>query len=163
MTDLAERIASISNAMGLDDKDEALLWRYLHELPPGVKPSANVLHVLSNLAETQPVIATAYKWRAEMPSRFYTDKQKMLSRFGFDLRANGEHKILGGVLVEDIDRFIAGLVDLHQAQCFKSWFNRVTACLREDGVNWEPPLSTDIIVEITVVSTSIEKKLRQFM
>lgn len=161
--DMAVRLARLSSAMGLDDEDENLLWRYLGELKAGQKLEPEILHVLVNLAETQPVVVTSYKWEARMPMRFYNDKQRKLAKFGFHLRSKEEKKMATPVFVSDMANFRTNLEAFYRHQCFVEWFERITSCLRDDGVNWEPPTDNDVELELTIESVSLHDVLRQFM
>jgi len=160
---MALRLARLSTVMGLDDEDELLLWRYFAELQPGDKLEPEIRHVLTNLAEESPHLVISYKWKASMPSRFYNDKQRKLSRVGFSLKSSDQVKLNAPLVVNDIEHFKTTITERCRRQCFVEWFDRVTACLREDGVNWEPPGDRDVELELAVVALDLREHLRQFM
>lgn len=159
---MALRLARISLAMGLDDEDELLLWQYLGELKPGRKLEPEIRHVLNNLAEESPDLVISYKWKASMPSRFFNDKQKKLAKVGFGLRQSDEVKLGSPLVVNDISHFRSSIEDRCRRNCFVLWFDRITACLRPDGVNWEPPGDRDVELELTIDSIPLRDLLRQF-
>lgn len=160
---MALRLARLSVVMGLDDEDELLLWRYIAGLVPGEKLDPEIMHVLSNLAEESPHLVTSYRWKASMPSRFYNDKQRKLSRVGFSLKSSDQVRLSTPMVVNDIEHFKDAIADKCRRNCFVEWFDRITACLREDGVNWEPPADRDVELELTVSSLELREHLRQFM
>lgn len=160
---MALRLARLSLVMGLDDEDELLLWRYVAELQPGDKLAPEISHVLTNLAEESPHLVISYKWKASMPARFYNEKQRKLSRVGFSLKSSDQVKLPMPMVVNDIQHFKASISEKCRRSCFVEWFDRVTACLRDDGVNWEPPGDRDVELDLTVVSLELREHLRQFM
>ena len=160
---MALRLARLSGVMGLDDEDELLLWRYLSELQAGDKLDPEIRHVLTNLAEESPHMVISYKWKASMPARFYNEKQRKLSRVGFSLRSSDQVKLPTPMVVNDIEHFKAAIEEKCRRGCFVDWFDRITACLRPDGVNWEPPCDRDVELDLTIVSIELREHLRQFM
>lgn len=160
---MAVRLARLSEVMGLDDEDELMLWRYLAEMPQGMKVPSEIAIVLTNLAEESPHMVKAYQWTASMPTRFYTPKQKSLSRFGFHLRSSDQVTLSTPLVVNDLQHYRSVIDTKCRRACFQGWFNRITACLREDGVNWEPPTDRDVELELKVISLDLREHLRQFV
>jgi hypothetical protein len=156
-TDLAVRIAKTSKALGLDDEEEMLLWRYLAKLGAGDNLDNDIGHVLANLAEETPFAIHGYSWSAKMPERFYKPWR------WFKLNSKGVVHLQPPEVVNDIAKFRQDLESRLQRECFVSWFDEVTACLREDGVNWEPPHERDVVIDLSIHSTSLRDSLRQFM
>lgn len=161
--DMALRLASISNAMGLDDQDEELLWRYVAELKPGQKLDSVIAGTLSNQAEMQPLLVTSCKWKASIPERFYKARQKKLAKLGFHLRSEGEIHLQQPAFVRDLDVHRADLEAAVRRACFEKWFYKIDACLRADGVNWEPVGEQDVVVEMKIITSSLTAKLSQLM
>lgn len=160
---MAVRLAQLSTVMGLDDEDEMMLWRYLAELESGRSLDADIRNVLSNLAEESPSMVVSYQWKAAMPPRFYTDKQRTRSRLGLHLKSSDIVTLPTPVVINDLGKYRADLEHKLKRSCFQGWFDRVTACLRGDGVNWEPPTDQDVELDLTITSRDLREHLRQFM
>jgi hypothetical protein len=161
--DLALRLASISKAMGLDDQDEELLWRYVAELEPGQKLDSVIAGLLSNQAEMQPLVVTSCTWKASIPERFYKARQKKMAKLGFRLRDEGEVHLQQPAFVTDLDVYRADLEAALRRTFFEKWFYKIDACLRDDGVNWEPVGEQDVVIETKIVTSSLTAKLAQLM
>lgn len=161
--DMAVRLASISSAMGLDDQDEELLWRYVAELEPRQKLDPVIAGLLTNQAEMQPLLVTSCIWKASIPERFYKARQKKLAKLGFHLRGEGEVRLEQPAFVTDLDVYRADLEAAMRRTFFQKWFYKIDACLREDGINWEPVGEEDVVVEMKIITSSLKTKLAQLM
>lgn len=161
---MAVRLAELSMGMGLDDTDEDLLWRYIAGLGEGVRLPRPIAEVLDQKAEFDPVIIEGYNWTAKMPERFYSESRKVKSRWGFGLKAKGRMEAGGrGLYTRSEGEYTAGLRQRLSRGCFENWRDEITACLRPDGRNWEPPTDQDVELKIQVRVSSLLKKLRQLM
>ncbi|WP_408601340.1 hypothetical protein [Pseudomonas sp. PLMAX] len=161
---LAVRLAEICLGMGLDDTDEDLLWKYVASLGKGARLARPIAAVLDQKAEFDPVIVEGYNWRATMPERFYTPERMVKSRWGFGLRARGTMESGStGLYTRSAEAYTTDLTQRLGRACFENWRDEITACLRPDGRNWEPPTDQDIQLQLHVKVASLSEKLRQLM
>lgn len=161
---MAVRLAELSLSMGLDDTDEDLLWKYVATLGKDARLASPIAQVLDQKAEFDPVLVEGYSWRATMPIRFYTPERAAKARWGFGLRAKGSMKSEGaGLYTRSADDYTTDLTERLSRACFENWRDEITACLRPDGRNWEPPTDLDVQLELIVRTSSLSEKLRQLM
>lgn len=161
--EMAVRIADISKAMGLDDVDESLLWRYFACLREGDHLDESIADVLNNMAESDPVILVKCSWTASIPQRFAKRRPWPLSLFETNLSISGENVYSPPQVVTRIDSFVSVLEGWVKLDCFERNFEKITSIQRPDGVNWEPPTSEDVVVDIQYTAFSLRDRLRQFM
>lgn len=161
---LAIRLAKICLSMGLDDTDEDLLWKYVASLEKGAALAGPIAEVLDQKAEFDPVVVEGYTWSSTMPERFYSPHRRVKSRWGFGLRAKGSMQSgSNGIYIRSADDYTADLTQRLSRACFESWRDEITACLRPDGRNWEPPTDQDVQLKLNVRVSSLSEKLRQLM
>jgi len=152
----AARIVSLSQAMGLDDEDERLLWEYLATLPDGTRFSkgADAIKLLKKYAETSPVLVRGWKVSACIDPIFIKPRKGLLARLiNKPLHFTDESSVV--MVCHDQDELLAKITRYTQMECFKLWFDRLQSVLRDDGVNWNPPVSTDIMVTIELNSDQL--------
>ncbi|MBB4861425.1 hypothetical protein HNP46_000236 [Pseudomonas nitritireducens] len=160
--DLANRLAVLSQQMGLDDVDETLLWRHVADQPKTAQVDAIISKLLSEYGEQQPVTIIGYRYEAEMPERFYTKAALRRSLVGVRLKRSdcrGSKLQPLQAYSRDLDEYRAELDASIRHELFELWKDDVTACLREDGVNWEPPMYTDIQLKLVVEHESLRTRL----
>lgn len=145
----AARIVSLSSAMGLDDEDERLLWEYLAVLPKSdrLAKGADAAKLLAQYGELKPFIVTGWTLTASIDPIFVKPSTGALRRL-LDKPLRYTDKSDQRTVCHDRDELIAAITQDVQTSCFRLWFDRLQSVLREDGVNWNPPVSTDIKVEI---------------
>lgn len=157
--DLAIRLAAVSKNLGLDEADEDLLWRYLMGLPEDSRLPDEVARALTEQSELSPVGVLSYTWTATFPERFYKPGRRRLARFGFGLKASGRVKLREPLYVQSLPAHEAMLWADIRRSCFDGWRNEITACLREDGRNWEPPTDQDVELKTSVIYHNLKGKL----
>lgn len=162
---MAVRLAEICLVMGLDDTDEDLLWRYVAGLQNGHRHLPRpIAEVLEQKSEFDPVLIMGYGWVATYPDRFYTPGRSKKARWGFGLKARGQMNTHDtGTYARSESEFREELLQRVRRQCFELWMDEVTAVLRPDGRNWEPPTDLDVQVELRLEAFSLSEKLRQLM
>ncbi|MHD0644531.1 hypothetical protein ACYPKM_02690 [Pseudomonas aeruginosa] len=181
--DLAKRVARIGQFMGLDVEDEELLWRHLNDVPPTPDlplklgklverlrgaPQANtkiadeIREVLEGGAVLDPVEVICYSYTAVMPERFYNDQAKRRAMVGVRLKHADSLGSVGWrpfrVYVRDLEVFRKELLLEIRTECFKRWYDSVTACQRPNGVDWEPPTRDDIEVDLQITAVRYREK-----
>jgi len=157
--DLATRLAAVSKDLGLDDADEDLLWRYLMDLPEGGQLSVEVARALTEQSELNPAAVLSYTWTATYPKRFYKPSRRRLAKLGFDLKASGRVKLREPLYVQSLEAHEQRLRSEIGRSCFYGWKDQITACIREDGRNWEPPTDLDVEVSLKLVTLNLTEKL----
>lgn len=162
--DMAVRISQHA-MMGLDDVDEELLWRYvLMELntaggsPENMKLPYEVVSVLMSQGEYDPFYVQKISWWATIDNRFYTESRKKKARWGFPLEEKSS--IEEGFLSMSIEQTKAEIEGRVRTRLFSSWYDNLTACIREDGVNWEPPCENDIELILDIDGFSLVEALK---
>jgi hypothetical protein len=156
--DLALRLAVTCKAMGLDDEDEMLLWRYVASLPEGESVPIEVQDILLDQAVYSPTLIKHYVWDATYPERFYKPKRRLLTKLGWKLERSGHANDLNQVVFDGLAAELSIRAHVRDL-CFGAWRDELTACLRADGVNWEPPGDTDVEIRLSIFSVDLKARL----
>lgn len=154
--DLAQRIVSISTAMGLDDDDERLLWRYLVALRPEQRSTlgAAVIALLNDQGELKPLICRRWKAKASIDPIFVKPSEGIKALLPKKDLVYWEESPQPAICYDQEELRVA-ITQKVQMASFQKWYDRLQPVLREDGVNWNPPAPSDIVVELEVCFEAI--------
>jgi len=152
----AARIVSLSQAMGLDDEDERLLWEYIAAVPERDHTSVthDAIKLLEVHAETTPVLVQGWSLTATIDDMYVTPPKGFIGKITSKPLIFEESSTLSFVCY-DTESLLKDITGHTQVDCFNLWRDRLRTVLREDGVNWNPPVSTDITVKIELKTTPL--------
>jgi len=152
----AARIVSLSQAMGLDDEDERLLWEYIAAVPESDHTSVTLdaIKLLELQAETTPVLVRGWSLTATIDDMYVKPPKGFIGKITSKPPVFEESSTLTFVCY-DTERLLKDITEHTQVDCFNLWRDRLRTVLREDGVNWNPPVSTDITVRIELNTTPL--------
>lgn len=147
----AARIISLSQAMGLDDEDERLLWEYLAATPANqhTAVTSDAIKLLEQYAETSPVLVKGWSLSASIDPMYVKPAKGIIAKLTEKPLVFEDSSTLTFVCY-DTAALLKKITNHTQVDCFNLWRDRLQTVLREDGVNWNPPVSTDISVEINL-------------
>ncbi|AXH59511.1 hypothetical protein PLA107_030250 (plasmid) [Pseudomonas amygdali pv. lachrymans str. M301315] len=142
--------------MGLDDEDERLLWEYVAAVPKRDHTSVthDAIKLLELHAETNPVLVQGWSLTATIDDIYVKPAKGVFAKMTSKPLVFEESSTLSFVCY-DTERLLKDITEHTQVDCFNLWRDRLRTVLREDGVNWNPPVSTDITVKIELKSTPL--------
>jgi hypothetical protein len=142
----AMRILSISSAMGLDERDEQLLWEYLATDDPGSQAAdrESIGKLLKRDGESEAVLLKELHYVLSMDIRF--DKRPAWKRCLRPLTRKGVLPI-NQVFMPDTEEgrvYLEEILNNLKSDCFAEWYPFLRSIPRENGVDWNPPETSDI-------------------
>lgn len=144
----AVRIHSLSSAMGLDAMDEQLLWEYLAKVGRERIESdcAPIAHFLKKAGEGEALHVKVMHYTMKMDERF--DRRSWLKKTTKPLFKKGHLAINQIVTVESPESqvYFDEIIENIKAECFSEWYPHLKSIPRDNGVDWNPPETSDIIV-----------------
>lgn len=157
LREFALRLQSISHAMGLDDQDEVLLWRYLATVPAQQRDTecSSIIELLRKRGVLTGHVVRGYHYEAVMDSRFIKPGRGFMARFKSKELREAAQVDLNNLVLVDLEEFAANLEKLIRTDCFNKWWPDITSILRDDQVNWNPPTASDISLKLVIDSELI--------
>ncbi len=153
------RLASLSSAMGLDDEDEALLWEYVALAHmDGEDIAEQVASVLLEQAVLNPILVTRCSYRATIDNKFLKPTTFLGLSFTKKKHVDEVFPTLPGIF-ESRTAFEKEYRMRAQEHCIALWWNDLTAILRPNGVDWEPPCMSDVIVDMDIQFITLKSLL----
>lgn len=151
---MAERLADHALAMGLDDKDEVILWFYIHSLwlsnPLDLadRVSSNVISALKEQGQMNALVIKDISFRASMPARFDKLRQqfpKGLRRLSFrQKRSTWDFH----VTEKSHEELIAEMKEAMQRDIFTRWYPHLVSWKDPEAQKTIEPSSSDVILDI---------------
>lgn len=144
----AMRIHSLSEAMGLDEQDEQLLWNFLAVV--GIEriesDCAPIALSLLKYGSGEGILLKQLTYTMTMDVRF--DGRPGLKKRLKPLEMKGTLDLHQVVIVgsEDGQVFLNDVVEGLKTKAFTQWYPHLRSIQRENGVDWNPPTTDDISV-----------------
>ncbi|AYG47708.1 hypothetical protein DV532_25790 (plasmid) [Pseudomonas sp. Leaf58] len=152
----ALRIHSLSSAMGLDAMDEQLLWEFLAKVGPERIESdcAPIARFLKKAGEGEALHVKAMYYTLKMDERF--DRRPWWKKTTQPLFKKGQVTIDQVVAIErpESQAYFDQIIENIKAECFSEWYPHLKSIPRENGVDWNPPETSDIAVH-AICSVSV--------
>ena len=144
----AMRIHSLSEAMGLDEPDEQLLWNFL-AVAGLERIEADCAHIALSLLKYgsgEGVLLKQLTYSMTMDARF--DRRSALKKWLWPLEIRGVVELNQVVIVgsEGDQVFLKDVVEDLKTKAFTQWYPHLQSIQRENGVDWNPPTTEDINV-----------------
>jgi hypothetical protein len=151
----AMRILSLSSAMGLDDQDEQLLWEYLATVGQERIESdcAPIARFLRKEGEGEALLLKSFHYTATMDKRF--DNRPSWRKLLRPLEKKESLVINKVVFLDEPEgkAYVDKIIENIKVECFNQWYPHLCSIQRENGVDWNPPETSDIeIIGRTYVS-----------
>lgn len=161
LREFALRLQSISHAMGLDDQDEVLLWRYLATVPAHLRAAecSPIIDLLQKRGVLTGHVVRSYHYEAVMDSRFIKPGRGFLARFKPKELREAAQVDLNHLVLVDLEGFTQDLEEQVRSNCFEKWWPDITSILRDDQVNWNPPTASDISLTLVIDGEQIVPSL----
>jgi len=145
----ALRIHSLSSAMGLDAMDEQLLWEFLAQAGRERIESdcAPIARFLKKAGEGEALHVKVMYYTLKMDERF--DRRSWLKKATLPLLKKGQLTIDQVVAIDGPEgqAYFDQIIENIKAECFSEWYPHLKSIQRENGVDWNPPETSDIRVD----------------